>query len=940
VPNDPQPKPSGNVATVARFCWSCVGTIACWCLWIPLVALLAVQLYVAFAREFPVPGPFLHVLDSRLAAEKLTASFDRAQFDPTGRLVLHAARVRLPDFEDPLLVADAIYVRKSPWSVLSGARAPDEIRVAGATLQLPAPLSPTGLAQPLLRDAAATLRIEGGLLHIDQLTFRVGALSVAVRGDYQLAPRSAGERPPLGEVIVRTLAVARQAALRLQELDWIKQPVLTATLAVRPGIGNVVELELTADSVRTPSGFDLATGPLHATTAVRLDGETERPIRVNFSAERLEYRDVLTAQIVQGALLTNLAPRGLLEAEQVTLELSAGRVAAFGETWVSPDLSARWNRRGTVDLTLGVHAHGRALAIAAQADLARSTAHVDVAGVVPPSLVDSVLDVRAPRIAPYLRFLDPVQIAAGAEFSAGWRFEVLRARVYGQRLNSNGVQINAHRGRIELDRELNFLAHQAVISAGEANHARGIYWMNFRTWDFRVLLTGGLKPPDIAGWFRSRWWLDFWDNIRFPGPVPIADVDVQGNYREGTGTNYFGSTEARDAVVLGADLATAHARVFLRPHFAHAFDLRVARAGGTQQAAGWFKRIADPETRELRAFEFDLGGRLDPPTLRHLGGPAADTLLTPWQFTTPPQVQFAGRTDFRAGKSIPKLTFRGEVTDRATYEGFPLNRVRAEGAVNGDEVKLDQIELAVAGGRGTAKAAVNGEGAERRIGFDFYLESADLVQAIRAINEFEANRAPAGEPPASPNRELLKRATGGRLNFALSAQGRPADLASFSGSGNLEVKGAELGEVHLFGLLSQLLSGLSLNFSSLKLDTLRGSYRVADGRVNFPDIRVTGPTALIEGRGDYRLLDKTLDFTARFKPYEENRNLLTGVVGIVMNPLASILELRLTGPLGKPSWSVSLGSSSAPREAPLPPQAGSAGASPAPVPDAETTKRR
>jgi hypothetical protein len=366
--------------------------------------------------------------------------------------------------------------------------------------------------------------------------------------------------------------------------------------------------------------------------------------------------------------------------------------------------------------------------------------------------------------------------------------------------------------------------------------------------------------------------------------------------------------------------------VFLRPHFAHAFDLQVSRAGGAQRAAGWFKRRADPLTRDLRALEFDLGGNLDPATLRHLGGPAAESLLAPWKFTTPPTIALVGRTDYRAGGAVSDLQFRGETTAPVSYEGFPLDRVRAEGAVRGDEVRLDQIELAVAGGRGTAKAALTGEGESKRLGFDFYLESADLVRAIRAINEFDAARAPAGERPSSPNRELLKRASGGRLNFALSAQGRPADLTSFNGSGNLELAGAELGEIHLFGLLSQLLSGLSLNFSSLKLDTLRGSYRVADGRVNFPDLRVTGPTALIEGRGDYRLTDKTLDFTARFKPYEENRNLLTGVVGIVMNPLASILELRLTGPISKPDWSISLGSSSAPREAPLPPQPGSAGA--------------
>lgn len=889
-------------------------------MWIVLTVLLGLQLYALLARELPVPPFLLARLDARLAEENLAATFARAQFDPSGRLLLEAARLRTRQFADPLLVADSVFVRKSPWSVLSGARAPDEIRLDGATLQLPAPLSPTGTAEPLLQHATAALRIEGSFVHVDQLAFRVGALAVTIRGDFQLPPRR-GERPPFGEVLGRALQLSRRLARELPQLECLERPALSAVLSVRPGIGNVAELELTADALRRPLGQPVETGPFRATTIVRLDGDEERPLRIAFETTHLVLRDDVRAEALSGSVATAFTPRDWAAPAAVDLALAAARVQALGETLVTPDLALRWRRAAPLEFELGATLHGEAMSLAGRADPARRAGAIDFAGVIPPSLVASTLPSRAPRLAPYFRFLDPVRVVATATFADGAQFERLRARVRGGRLNSNGVQVTRLRGRIEVDRQGNFLARDAVVTAG-ANHARGTYWMNFRSWDFRYLLTGALQPPEIAGWFRTDWWLKFWENIRFTGAPPAADVDVRGNYREAARTSYFGRTDARDAIVLGADFAQAHARVFVRPHFAHAFDLRVARAGDAQQASGWFKRWADPATRELRAFAFDLAGNLDPAALRHLGGPAAEPLLAPWKFTAPPHLELAGRLNFSGGRASPELTFRGAVNDPATYEGFPLDAVRATGGASGTDVRLDQIELTVAGGRGTAKAAVSGEGERKRLGFDFYLESADLVRAIRALHEYETARAPAGEAPASPNRELLQRASGGRLNFALSAQGRPNDLASFQGSGNLEVAGAELGEVHLFGLLSQLLSGLSLNFSSLKLDTLRGSYRVADGRVNFPDIRVTGPTALIEGRGDYRLTDKTLDFTARFKPYEENRNLLTGVIGIVMNPLASILELRLTGPIAKPDWSVSFGSS-APREnAPAAPAAG------------------
>jgi len=230
-------------------------------------------------------------------------------------------------------------------------------------------------------------------------------------------------------------------------------------------------------------------------------------------------------------------------------------------------------------------------------------------------------------------------------------------------------------------------------------------------------------------------------------------------------------------------------------------------------------------------------------------------------------------------------------------------------------VRIDQLSLGVAGGHGTAKASFNSTPGARRLGFDFYIENADMVRGIRAVHEYEVARGGI-DPQSSPNRELLKRASGGKLQFAVSVNGDPDDLKSFVGSGNLQLAGAELGEVHLFGMLSQLLSSLSLNFSSLKLDTLRTSYKVANGTAHFPDVRITGPSALIEGSGDYRLTDRTLDFRAKFRPYEENRNPLTAVIGLVVNPLASILDLRLTGPIQKPNWSVSfLGGGSKPAPA-------------------------
>ncbi|HEX2861273.1 MAG TPA: hypothetical protein VHN79_06520, partial [Lacunisphaera sp.] len=74
-----------------------------------------------------------------------------------------------------------------------------------------------------------------------------------------------------------------------------------------------------------------------------------------------------------------------------------------------------------------------------------------------------------------------------------------------------------------------------------------------------------------------------------------------------------------------------------------------------------------------------------------------------------------------------------------------------------------------------------------------------------------------------------------------------------------------------------------------------------------------------------------LDFSARFRPYEDPGSLLAAAVGLVINPLASILELKLTGKLADPKWSVSVGSGSDPSK-PTPPSPPAKPVSPPPAP--------
>jgi hypothetical protein len=434
--------------------------------------------------------------------------------------------------------------------------------------------------------------------------------------------------------------------------------------------------------------------------------------------------------------------------------------------------------------------------------------------------------------------------------------------------------------------------------------------MNFRTLDYRMLLVGHLRPPDIGGWFRGDWWGNFWKHFAFPVQPPAADVDVQGNWRDPGQTSYFGSTDALKPVVLGAAFDRARTHIFVRPQFAHVIDLAVENAGGTQHAGGWFKRTADASGHkaEIVRYDYDLAGNLDPETYAQMAADYAGNYLANVHFNQPPQLHVTGSSAVDDGHLASELTLAADSNGALQIYGLPVDHFTVDATVKGTDLSVPRLDFQFAGGHGTAKASMGFSPDGHRLSFEAALKDADFVRTVRAVQDFSAWHNPAATKDTDAENTFIKRASGGKLEITVSAQGSPPDAASFRGGGTARLTGAELGEIHLFGLLSRALSAVAVNFGSLKLNEARTSYQLADGRLHFPDARISGPSAVIEAKGDYIFASKSLDFTAHLKPYEEGHNPL----GILINPLTSIFELKLNGPMAKPSWSVVIGQGAKP----------------------------
>jgi hypothetical protein len=236
-----------------------------------------------------------------------------------------------------------------------------------------------------------------------------------------------------------------------------------------------------------------------------------------------------------------------------------------------------------------------------------------------------------PRAAPYFVFGDPVAFAAEATLDPGWQLRPpQQPRGRPAASTPSGVMITAARGRIDIE-GMDFLAHDARVELGD-NFARGTYWMNFTTTDYRMRLDGRLRPPEINGWFPRRLVVGFLG-------TPTSPSRSRRRRRKSTckaagvtpsRTVYFGRAQAREATVWGGDSSSRRTPDFHpAPFRAWAGAHCKAAPDGAQHVTGTFKRFHPTRSGSILI----LRRTPDPAVLGRMLAGQADEVLASLRFT-------------------------------------------------------------------------------------------------------------------------------------------------------------------------------------------------------------------------------------------------------------------------------------------------------------------
>jgi hypothetical protein len=874
-----------------------VRSIALWTLWLALSVVLAAQLYVAVARELPVPAFILRRIERDIAGSGVRAVFGRTSFDPTGRVLIEHAELSLPEISEPVVRIRAAFVELNPWLLLVGRFEPRKIRVTGLDAAVPAMLSASGAPDPMIRELDATVMPAGRQLTVAHLSARIAGVAVTARGAIALPRRDAQHAPTSLAEIVSTHfpKFCRQLVAIKAQLDTLEDPVVRLELAPSDARTAVVLATLSARSFSIQRPLAAHIRGLRIVTQLPLIGDAPSTSHLDLTADELLLPYDTNANGVHATLTGRFLPGGF-QFEPRELQLTANHVEASG--FAASALSAQLFPQPLPQLKADVVAQlmGAPIAVHADADFSDRHATLQFAGAIAPRLLTPLSDRLRANVRTFFDF-DSLDCRDGeARLGPGWKFEGLTARVAVRGIRAYHVAMDEGRATVELTPD-RFYSPEAYGRIGE-NFARGSYEHDLHTHQYRFLLQGRLRPMDISGWFRE-WWPDFFEQFKFPVSPPLASVDVAGFWREGHRSTVFVFADVVQPVIRGAAFDRARTRLFIRPSYFEGLDTLATRGNGALR--GTFTYVTNPETHAWRTLDLDLSSTIDPALAARVIGPSSEKILAEYKFAQPPQLKVKGRLD---GSDAPEgvhqtLQIAAKSTGEFRVHEFPLEDVSFVAAVHDEDVTVENIEARLAGGAALGRVKVAGAGKDRRLGFTLTLQDASLGQLVGVVQHYIAELD--HRPPTPPGKFVQEKANV-RLDLAAVAEGRYGEPYGLVGDGSVALRGEEIGEVPLLGMLSSL-----LKFTALRFTSGNAKFKLNNAKIEFPEVALRGANSTIDAHGEYALDRKELDFKAKVFPFQESNNILKSVVGAVLSPISNVFEVKLTGTLEKPEWAFVMG---------------------------------
>jgi hypothetical protein len=775
----------------------------------------------------------------------------RAIFDPSGGSCSSGPEFRLASFGEPVVTADAIYIRLDPWALLEGGSSRARSGRPAPTSSSPRCSRPRAARRSSSRTWTRGSRSRRGgrvLGRLPQLP--PGGVSVSAHGTI-----NAG-------TVARTRAphVPPARGVRLEELRRPEPGVLGPRSRCR---ASTTRSDGRPDPVRHARGDrERRAGAAASGWPARSRSRPAHPRTSRFpAAGRRAPHDVglATAESLRSgagsATEVRARIRGILRVDTLSfsprqLEVTAGSATGEGaRCWLRPSprlvpgdghsRAPRTSRRGSTAAGLG----------ARTSTSAAKSADITFDALVSPALLAPISAHFGFDIRRFADLAEPVAVSGQVRLSPGWKFADAEARVDGRNFTAYGVMLRRGPGRSSFD-------GTRLAARGPSPQRRqlgaGLLRAELLDPGVPVPAEGRLRPLDISPWFHRGLVDGIFKSFGFPVRPP-------------TRRRRAGALPARRSL-LGVRLRglPGPGRCWASPSTAPApsstSTSRPARAsrsrrqGGRGRAGLVQARLRARDGRlELARHRRGLDAR--PRAGRQDAAARGAPRIAAFSFDAP---VVSVRGHFRrargAGRGHKELHTEVRSDSGLRVHGVAFDRASFKVDMKDDDIDVSDVDAGFAGGPRSGRPGHRApRGADRRLRFKASLTTRASARPAEAAEGYVVSGKPGARRRSTPSR-------GRSPTSSSTSTPRPRADPGTSDVQRRRQRPDPGGQARGAVAAGGPVQGPQVPRAALH----PGPGRVQDRErvLSFPDLSVIGANSAIEAKGTYSIDRRVLDFSA------------------------------------------------------------------------------
>ena len=417
-------------------------------------------------------------------------------------------------------------------------------------------------------------------------------------------------------------------------------------------------------------------------------------------------------------------------------------------------------------------------------------------------------------------------------------------------------------------------------------------------------MEGLCHPPDISNWLGS-WWNPIWQDFEFNGPTPHGDISISGIWGGDPGNcKLFGNVITDRITFRDFKIDSSSIDILLNEKSLVLSSDSLRHSTGQLNGKLVFpSRMYSPQV----LLKFKLKGDYPVNDAKNLLGQKVNNALSDCNISliycdasgvvfkkAPIDVEDINQTWFDAFMSSnQQFSFGGLKIDSA--EGRLSLR---KGLLHGDFTKFN-----VAQGRGSLSFSQLSHQSDQ-ISLDLELEN--MNQAILSNSTIKRTDK-FGKSPEKKSFESSP--SDSKVDFSLLADGSFSDYTQFVGTGLINFRDVEVGNVNFLGGIKSKLGKFNLPLPSdaLYFDQLKVPYVLDHENIRFDNAKLSGPLSVLLAKGELNWPTGIIDLIAELQIVGNlNIPLIKQIVNFA-DPLSKISKIKIIGPWENPDWTVHLG---------------------------------